>query len=73
MNHNLAFSGGSSQTKYRASLNYFEREGVIYMFELRTEWFEEFNAILDDIDVSVSPEDDDEDEGGPMGGYFSKN
>jgi len=51
----------------------FEREGVIYMFELRTEWFEEFNVILDDIDVSVSPDDDDEDEGGPMGGYFSKN
>ena len=51
----------------------FEREGVIYMFELRTEWIEEFNAILDDIDVSVSPDDDDEDEGGPMGGYFSKN
>src|SRR5206468_7563503 len=35
MNHNLAFSGGSSQTKYRASLNYFEREGVILNSGLR--------------------------------------
>jgi TonB-linked SusC/RagA family outer membrane protein len=29
MNHNLAFTGGSAQTKYRASLNYFDQEGVI--------------------------------------------
>jgi iron complex outermembrane receptor protein len=28
-NHNLAFSGGSSQTHYRASLNYFDQEGVV--------------------------------------------
>src|SRR6185503_6583963 len=29
MNHNLSFSGGSAQTKYRASLNYFDQQGVI--------------------------------------------
>jgi len=29
MNHNVAFSGGSNQTKYRASLNYFDQQGVI--------------------------------------------
>jgi TonB-linked SusC/RagA family outer membrane protein len=28
-NHNLAFSGGSPQTQYRASLNYFEQQGVV--------------------------------------------
>jgi iron complex outermembrane receptor protein len=28
-NHNVAFSGGSAQTQYRASLNYFDQEGVI--------------------------------------------
>jgi iron complex outermembrane receptor protein len=28
-NHNLAFSGGSTQTHYRASLNYFDQEGVV--------------------------------------------
>ena len=27
--HNLAFSGGSSQTQYRASLNYFNQKGVV--------------------------------------------
>ena len=29
MNHNLAFSGGSNDTKYRASMNYFDQEGAI--------------------------------------------
>jgi iron complex outermembrane receptor protein len=28
-NHNLAFSGGSAQTQYRASLNYFDQRGVV--------------------------------------------
>jgi len=28
-NHNIAFSGGSPQTQYRASLNYFDQQGVI--------------------------------------------
>ncbi|HJQ21424.1 MAG TPA: SusC/RagA family TonB-linked outer membrane protein [Gemmatimonadaceae bacterium] len=28
-NHDLSFSGGSSTTQYRASLNYFKQEGVI--------------------------------------------
>jgi TonB-dependent starch-binding outer membrane protein SusC len=28
-NHNLAFSGGSQQTNYRASLNYFDQQGVV--------------------------------------------
>ncbi|MGH7694206.1 MAG: SusC/RagA family TonB-linked outer membrane protein, partial [Gemmatimonadaceae bacterium] len=28
-NHNLSFSGGSASTKYRASLNYFDQNGVV--------------------------------------------
>jgi TonB-linked SusC/RagA family outer membrane protein len=28
-NHNLAFSGGSAATQYRASLNYFKQQGVV--------------------------------------------
>jgi iron complex outermembrane receptor protein len=28
-NHNIAFSGGSQQTNYRASLNYFDQKGVV--------------------------------------------
>ncbi|HKO14969.1 MAG TPA: SusC/RagA family TonB-linked outer membrane protein [Gemmatimonadaceae bacterium] len=29
VNHNLSFSGGSEQTQYRASLNYFDQKGVV--------------------------------------------
>lgn len=28
-NHNLAFSGGSPSTRYRASLNYFDQKGIV--------------------------------------------
>ena len=28
-NHNLAFSGGGDQTMYRASLNYYDQEGIV--------------------------------------------
>lgn len=28
-NHNIAFSGGTQQTNYRASLNYFDQQGVV--------------------------------------------
>ncbi|MGQ0641523.1 MAG: SusC/RagA family TonB-linked outer membrane protein [Gemmatimonadaceae bacterium] len=34
-NHNVAFSGGSASTKYRASLNYFEQQGVVISNALR--------------------------------------
>ncbi|MGQ0537541.1 MAG: SusC/RagA family TonB-linked outer membrane protein [Gemmatimonadaceae bacterium] len=34
-NHNIAISGGSSSTKYRASLNYFDQQGVVRSNGLR--------------------------------------
>lgn len=43
-----------------------------YLYELRTDWYEEFTDILEDIDTLTSVDDEDEDEG-PIGGYFSKN
>lgn len=42
-----------------------------YIFELRTEWYDEFTDLVDEIDMAV-PDDEDEDEGS-IGGYFSKN
>jgi iron complex outermembrane receptor protein len=35
MNHNLAFTGGSNDTKYRASLNYFDQGGAVINSELK--------------------------------------
>ena len=50
----------------------FDFEGRAYIFDLRTEWYEEFNDMLDDIEAAIPDEDEDDDEG-PIGGYFSKN
>lgn len=50
----------------------FDLGGRVYMFELRTEWYDEFSDLLDEIDASIPEPEDDADEGS-IGGYFSKN
>ena len=50
----------------------FDHQGRIYVFDLRTEWYEELTDILDDIHMLTS-EPDQEDDDTPMSGYFSKN
>ncbi len=50
----------------------FDQNGRTYMFELRTDWYEEFSDLLDEID-SAMPHPEDESDEGPIGGYFSKN
>ncbi len=47
----------------------FDHEGRVFLFDLRTEWYEEFCEILDEIQLMTTPEEDDT----PMSGYFSKN
>ena len=49
----------------------FDHESRIYVFDVRSEWFEELSDILDDIDPF--PADSDEDDEGPISGYFSQN
>lgn len=48
----------------------FDLDGNTYIFELETEWYREYEDLLEEIDLSV-PDGDDEDE--PLGGYFSNN
>jgi hypothetical protein len=49
----------------------FDYEGRVFLFDLRTEWFEEFSDLLDEIQLLVAePNNDDE---SPIGGYFSRN
>ena len=48
----------------------FDHSGVMYMFELRTEWYNELNSILEQLDMA--PDDEDEDDE-TFGGYYSKN
>ena len=50
----------------------FDHEGRIYVFDLRTEWYEELSDILEEIDMMGAEADADDDEG-PIGGYFSQN
>lgn len=50
----------------------FDVHGRCYLFELRTPWYEELDDIDDEIDEFL-PEDEDEEDDGPIGGYFSRN
>ena len=49
----------------------FDYQDTLYMFELQTEWYEELNNILDELDLAGPGEDDREDD--PFGGYYSRN
>lgn len=49
----------------------FEFGDSMYMFQLRTEWYEELNEIMEQLDLGNADEEDDEEE--PFGGYYSKN
>jgi hypothetical protein len=49
----------------------FDHAGRVFLFDLRTEWFDEFADMLDDIQLLVPDPDDTDDS--PIGGYFSRN
>lgn len=50
----------------------FDFDHNTYIFEARTKWYEEFLALLDDLDAAIDASEDD-DESGPVGGYYSHN
>lgn len=60
-----AFSGFTCQIELS-----FDLAPRVYVFDLRTEWFEELNDLLHLIDDTFDEEDPTED---PPGGYFSQN
>jgi hypothetical protein len=49
----------------------FAHDGRLYMYDLHTGWYMEFLDTMDEID-SCFPGDEEEEEG-PIGGYFSRN
>ena len=50
----------------------FDHEGRVYVFDLRTDWYNELTDIMDEIEMFGA--DVDEDDEGPIGGgYFSRN
>jgi hypothetical protein len=52
----------------------FALEGRLYLFELRTDWYDSMRDILNELEVAADPfSDEEEEEEGPIGGYFSNN
>jgi len=50
----------------------FDHHARMYVYELRPDWYDEFLGIMDEIAAHLPVEDEEEDEG-TLGGYFSKN
>jgi hypothetical protein len=53
----------------------FALEGRLYLFEVRTDWYDSLRDILNELELSIDPfpGEDEEEEQGPIGGYFSNN
>ena len=49
----------------------FDHQGRVFLFDLRTEWYEEYSDVLDEIQMLSADAEDDNNS--PMSGYFSKN
>jgi hypothetical protein len=49
----------------------FDHQGRVFLFDLRTEWFEEFSDLLDEIQLLTAEPSDGDDS--PISGYFSRN
>jgi hypothetical protein len=50
----------------------FSSEGRVYLYQQRTEWYQNWEDILSELDAAVDEESEDEDSG-PIAGYFSNN
>lgn len=50
----------------------FDYQGRVYLFNLRSDWYEEYLDVLEEIDAAI-PDEEEEEDGGSMGGYFSRN
>ena len=51
----------------------FDYQARVYMFDVQTEWYEELNNLLEDLEFLDSDDDEDEADEPPIGNYFSKN
>jgi hypothetical protein len=61
-----AYEGFTSSLQLSFSL-----ENRVYVFELHTDWYESMNDILAELDAASEAQEDEEE--GPIGGYFSNN
>jgi hypothetical protein len=49
----------------------FDHQGRVFLFDLRTDWYNDLSEILGDLDLMDT--DSEDEDNNPMGGYFSKN
>ena len=49
----------------------FDHQGRVYLYNLRSEWYEDYLDLLEEIDAAIPDEDEEEDDS--MGGYYSQN
>jgi hypothetical protein len=52
---------------------YFEYINHVYVYQARTDWYEDFEDIFADVTVGESEDFEDDEEEGPIPGYFSRN
>ncbi len=50
----------------------YDFQGRIFLFDLQTDWYEDFSTLLEDLEFFETDEEEEDDEG-PISGYFSKN
>jgi len=50
----------------------FDHQGRVYIFDLRTEWYDEFSEMQDELQL-LEPDPDSSDDDSPISGYFSRN
>ncbi len=52
----------------------FDYQGRIYLYEVTSDWFDEYVTVCDEISARLPLEEEEESDGnGSLGGYFSKN
>jgi hypothetical protein len=51
----------------------FDHHSRLYVYEVQPDWYEEFLGIEDELISRMSDDEDEMEEGGSLGGYFSKN
>ena len=52
----------------------FDYHSRLYVYEMQPDWYDEFLSVEDEImSLLAEPEDMDDDDREPLGGYFSKN
>ncbi|MGE5645256.1 MAG: hypothetical protein ACM336_05630 [Acidobacteriota bacterium] len=49
----------------------FDYQGRVYLFNLRSDWYEDYLDLVEELDASLGEDEEDEDDS--MGGYYSRN